>query len=67
MKNITSLLFLIYFFLTSCSKSESEILAAPINPAIETIKNIVFDTEFTGLVNLPEDTGGDHTAYPLTS
>jgi len=66
MKNKTNLIFLIFFFLISCSKSEGEVVTAPINPITETIKNVVFDAEFTGLIDLPQDTGGDHTAYPLT-
>ncbi|MEH6762837.1 MAG: hypothetical protein V7687_16865 [Maribacter arcticus] len=70
------LLILLYFFLVSCNKTEGEfnpetidqnIEPETMDQNIEPNKIIVFDSKFSGLVDLPMDEGGEHKAHPLTS
>ncbi len=63
----TNLLILICFFLVSCDTTEGEFNPETIDQDIDPNKIIVFDSKFSGLVDLPMDEGGQHKAYPLTS
>jgi predicted peptidase len=72
----TNLLILICFFLVSCAKTEGEfnpetkdqnIEPETIDQDVELNKVIVFDSEFSGLVDLPIDDGGEHKAHLLNS
>ncbi|PWL38066.1 hypothetical protein DKG77_07165 [Flagellimonas aquimarina] len=65
--------FIILFMvaLISCSKDDQKPTAPASDPnddeiVVET-QSILFDPEFTDLMDLPKDTGGQHTANPISS
>jgi len=63
MKN-TFLVLTIAYLLFSCNGSEKDFVLEIIDKPTENNKTIILDPDFTGLKALPEDTGGEHKAYP---
>lgn len=65
MKSLLSLLLL--FGLAACNNAPEEMKPKKALPKEEIIKLIIKDSTFSGLVDLPQDNGGEHIAYTLTS